>query len=80
MWFYKKKDVSDPKKTVNFLMLNKGLAKIDRSIDLTENLKFWEDEEETLVKKKIGIFGTHELSEDEDDENWEKYKSWQQLL
>jgi len=62
------KGVNDPKLSVNFVMISKGLAKVDRPIELPQHLeKLWQDEEDLASDKKLGIWTTNELEENDDE-------------
>jgi len=59
---------ADPKKAVNFTLISKGLAKVDRPVEVPAEVdKLYQEEEDVVSEKKTGIWGTLEL-EDNDDE------------
>ena len=62
------KGSTDPKKSVNFALLSKGLAKIDRVVELPQAIgKVWTEEEEVISNKVVGVWATNELSDEEED-------------
>jgi len=62
------KGTTDPKKTVNYQMIAKGLAKVNKPVEMPIELEKIFAEEETLVsEKKLGIWTTLELEEVDDE-------------
>jgi len=60
------KGKGDIKQSINFALISKGLAKVDRPLELPYE-KEWQEEEDVVSEKKVGIWNTLELEDNDDD-------------
>ena len=52
----REKDEKDPKKSINFELIAKGYAKLSNEVPLPQPLSYWQEEEEKVSGKVLGVW------------------------